>query len=92
MSPLELFLEHAGGLVGCYWRIRMARGNKRRNWYRKAAKEKGHLLALGYCPEVIRLYALYLRDLKRPNRYDRFCKAFQDSLTRPPDPVQLKLF
>lgn len=63
--------------------------NLRRNWYRKAAKEKGRLAALGYHPEVIRLYGLALRDLSRESRMRRFEQAFEEFKNAP---EQLRLF
>lgn len=73
------FLYYASDLRNLYWRIRAARNvNKRRTWYRKAAKEKGRLVALGYHPEVVRLYALHLRDTTREARLQRFEDAFRE--------------
>ena len=73
-----------------YWRLRYERfTNKRRKWYRQAAKEKGHLVALGYSSEVVRLYALYLIDPRREKRFKRFLDAFH----QPIEPArQLTLF
>lgn len=73
-----------------YWRIRATRNtNKRRNLYRSAAKEKGHLVALGYSSEVVRLYALHLIDPRRENRFQRFETAFYAPIEISP---QLELF
>lgn len=87
---LQQFLNDAGNLTAIYWRIRYTRSvNKRRKWYRMAAKEKGHLVALGYAPEAVRLYALYMRNPSLERRYKRFLEEFQ----KPPEPIiQLTLF
>lgn len=87
---IEHFESHASGLRAAYWRIRAERSaNRRRKWYRRAAKEKGRLAALGYDPEVIRLYGLALRDLRREDRMQRFYKSFDEALKAP---EQLCLF
>lgn len=87
---LSDFLFHASELRNRYWLIRGCRSvNRRRNLYRKAAKEKGQLVALGYSCEVVRLYALWLRDPSRENRYERFLSAFDHHLN---GPKQLTLF
>lgn len=86
MSPLELFLDDAGRLSSLYWMIRYQRSaNRRRTFYRRAAKEKAQLVGLGWSPELVRLYCLHLRDLKRPGRYEKFLQEFYK-------PVQLPLF
>jgi hypothetical protein len=87
---LQQFLNDAGNLTAIYWRIRNTRFvNKRRKWYRKAAKEKARLAGLGYHPESIRLYALHLRDTTRENRLFRFEQFFEESQNFP---KQLTLF
>lgn len=87
---LHAFELQASALRNHYWHIRFARShNKRRNHYRKAAKEKGHLVALGYSREVVRLYALYLRNPAREDRLARFRQAFADHIN---GPRQLTLF
>ena len=92
-AVLSTFLSHASNLRNVYWRIRACRSaNRRRNWYRIAAKEKGHLVALGYSVEVVRLYALYLRNPHLERRLNRFEMMFHYYLTKPADPVQLLLF
>lgn len=63
--------------------------NRRRNWYRKAAKEKARLAGLGYALEVVRLYALYLANPTRENRFKRFVEAFHKPVEKP---MQLELF
>lgn len=74
----------------CYWQIRACRNSAcLRRWYRRASKEKGHLLALGYSGEVVRLYGLYLRDTARQHRRMRFEQAFDEYLN---GPKQLRLF
>ena len=89
-GELEAFYREAGQLRNVYWRIRDFRSqNLRRQWYRYAAKEKGRLAALGYDSEVIRLYALYLRDPRREKRLERFLEAFEESIN---GPRQLQLF
>ena len=75
------FLTLSTDLRNLYWRIRATRSmNKRRNFYRKAAKEKGRLVALGYSSEVVRLYALYLIDPRREKRFKRFLDAFHQPI------------
>ena len=87
---LEAFELQAARLRNHYYYIRFHRShNKRRNHYRKAAKEKGQLVALGYSREVVRLYALWLRDPRREDRYKRFLEAFQEWQY---GPKQLALF
>ena len=87
---LEVFENHAAALRNHYWHIRYMRSaNRRRKHYRHAAKEKAQLVGLGYCSEVVRLYALYLRDPRREIRYKRFLQAFEESKHWP---RQLTLF
>jgi len=77
-------------LRAIYWRIRMVRFvNRRRKWYRRAAKEKARLAGLGFHPEVVRLYALHLRDTSRESRLIRFEQAFHEYANAP---KQLTLF
>jgi len=90
VSMLSVFLKRSACLRNHYWMIRACRSaNRRRNYYRKAAKEKGQLVALGYSLEVVRLYALWLRDPRREIRYERFLQAFDEHLN---GPRQLRLF
>lgn len=84
------FISHASGLRNAYWQIRAIRSvNRRRTWYRRAAKEKARLAGLGWDREVIRLYALYLKDPTREYRLERFYEAFEEVLR---GPRQLCLF
>lgn len=84
------FENHASQFRNYYWRIRACRSSAcLRYWYRKAAKEKGHLLALGYSLEVVRLYGLALRDTSREVRRVRFEQAFDEFQN---GPKQLRLF
>lgn len=78
------------GLRAAYWRIRAERTpNRRRKWYRVAQKEKARLAGLGYSQEVVRLYALYLRNPKLESRLDRFQRALDEWQN---GPRQLTLF
>lgn len=88
---ISAFYNHASGFRNCYWRLRSCRGRSAclRRWYREAAKEKGHLLALGYSGEVVRLYGLHLKNPARENRMQRFQEAFDEYLN---GPRQLTLF
>jgi len=84
------FLEAAAAYRHHYWQIRACRFEAcRRRWYRRAAKEKGLLQALGYSFEVVRLYGLALRDPSREERYKRFEEAFEEWKY---GPKQLSLF
>lgn len=77
-------------LRNLYWHIRYVRSvNRRRGWYRKAQKEKARLAGLGYHREVVRLYALYLRNPFRESRLHRFEQAFEEYRNAP---RQLELF
>lgn len=77
MERLSRFEHDASSLRNIYWHIRAARSaNRRRRWYRRAAKEKGQLVALGWCCEVVRLYGLHLRDPARFSRRKRFEEVF----------------
>lgn len=81
-KALFRFLLDAKPLGFCYWRIRNNRMVSlcQRTWYRKAAKEKGHLVALGWSPEIVRLYAFYLQNPDDEKREKRFRNAFIESL------------
>ena len=84
------FLHHASELRNIYYRIRAIRSvNARRRWYRLAQKEKAKLKHLGYHAEVIRLYALYLKDTTRQSRHSRFVQSFHEHRNAP---IQLELF
>lgn len=86
----EQFLEDAAALRNTYWFIRYQRcHNRRRKFYRKAAKEKAALRGLGWDDEAVRLYCLYLRDTSREHRFYRFRQAFDEALN---GPKQLRLF
>lgn len=78
------------GLRATYWRLRSERThNKRRKWWRHAAKEKARLAGLGYDQEVLRLYCLYLRNPQNEQRLQRFENAFDEWVK---GPRQLTLF
>lgn len=80
------FLADAANLRNIYWFIRASRFHKDlRKHYRRAAKEKGRLAALGYDQELIRLYRL---ALKKPGCEIRE-KRFREHLHAP---EQMTLF
>lgn len=80
------FENDAAFLRNCCWFIRYSRADKDvRKWYRKAAKEKGRLAALGYDPELIRLYRLWMRRPDCERRQNRFYEHLER-------PEQLTLF
>lgn len=95
-AEIQAFENEASLLRNIYWRIRATRSvNRQRKWYRQAAKEKARLAGLGFDPEVIRLYALSLKDTRREQRRQRFEEEFhaaKERPPRPPKPVQLTLF
>lgn len=83
---LRKFEADAADLRHVYWFLRASR--RRRDvvrHYRRAAKEKGRLAALGYDREAIRLYCLSLRRPDCEKRRQRF----EDAIA---GPVQLSLF
>ena len=85
-ARIQKFENDAGALRNCYWFVRYARSaSDRRKHYRRAAKEKGRLAALGWDREIIRLYGLWLRRPGREVRYERFKNEFQR-------PEQMTLF
>ena len=87
---ISTFHSQAAGFRNCYWRLRACRNPAcLRFWYRRAEKEKGQLLALGYSREVVRLYGLYLKNPAREVRLQRFHDAFEEFLY---GPRQLRLF
>lgn len=87
MDDFELQMA---ALRAAYWRLRAERQtNKRRRWYRLAAKEKGRLAALGFDRDVVRLYCLWLRDPSLEYRYHRFRAALDEAQN---GPKQLCLF
>ena len=80
MERLNRFEMDASKFRNIYWHIRAARSaNRRRRWYRYAAKEKARLAGLGWSLEVVRLYGLHLRDTTREPRRYRFEKALYES-------------
>lgn len=86
MTRFDLFIDDAFPLASIYWRIRYDRGASRLStYYRRARKEKARLAGLGWGPELVRLYCLHLRDLRRPGRYQKFLQEFNK-------PEQLTLF
>lgn len=90
MVTIEGFEAQAAALRAIYWRLRAERQiNKRRRWYRLAAKEKARLAGLGYDQEVTRLYCLWLRNPRLERRRDAYYHAF-DCLLH--GPYQLPLF
>lgn len=87
---LKAFISASSGYRNAYWCVRACRTSAcLRRWYRKAEKEKGHLLALGYSLEVVRLYGLHLKNPARETRLQRFQEAFDEYLN---GPRQLSLF
>lgn len=82
----KAFMSDAQVLTNIYWFIRYARrSSDRRKHYRRAAKEKGRLAALGYDRELIRLYRLHLKRPACEVRQKRFEEEFER-------PLQLTLF
>jgi hypothetical protein len=79
------FFMDAAELRNIYWRIRASKFSREfRKWYRKAAKEKGRLKALGYDPELIRLFCLHMRrpnNEKREKRFSDYLEKQQGQLT-----------
>lgn len=70
---LEKFEDFSAALRHCYWHIRMSRSDaSRRRWYRRAAKEKRRLAALGFDAELVRLYCLHLCNLRSDRRFQRY--------------------
>ena len=87
---MDEFEQQASFFRHAYWRVRAARTSAQlRKAYRVAAKEKARLRGLGYHPEVVRLYGLWLRCPDNEARRQRFEKTFHESGGWP---VQLELF
>jgi hypothetical protein len=81
---LSSFLLHSSSYRNYYWLLRSERSlSARRTIYRRIAKEKGHLVALGWSEEVIRLYGLWLKNPSLQRREKRFHEAFNKSLQLP---------
>lgn len=82
----EVVSADFGELRRIYWFIRYSRFHKDvRRHYRRAQKEKARLAGLGYDPELIRLYCLWMRQPGSEVREKRFHEHLRK-------PRQLSLF
>lgn len=76
MDPWVQFQAVAGNLRIAYWWIRYERSaGKRRQLYRRAAKERDALVSAGWPSEGVRLYSLWLKN-PRLERRELRCKRF----------------